>query len=528
MTRNGNSRRSFLGILGAGSAWLGASTVEACCFGRHKHRYCQPVCPQPWVPPTPPQPPTPPDVTPTSFVRQDISQLGSQLESLRIGVERMKSLPPTDPRSWAFQANMHGTEGPVTSPLFNQCQHESALFFAWHRGYLYYFERILRWASGDPSLTLPYWDWSNQSALPEPYRLPADSSNPLYQEGRLLNDGSPLNKAIVVDALSTALDNPDFSNPDQTGFTWSLEASPHGAVHIAIGGLMAHVPTAANDPIFWLHHCNIDRLWDFWLNLGDGRANLADPTYLNTTFSYADEAGATVTHRVRDIQESRTLGYRYSSVPNPRPNAFAAASAAVAMAAMPAMGHFPMMAAPGEPAEPKPLGLKTETITVNSAPPPVRAMATPGMGGVQAAPARTVVTVRDIEFDKLPELSYGVYVNVPEGVEPSDATADHLVGVINFFGKDTGHDAGGHGGVMAGMGRAKRFSQAFDATRVVARLKTKGLYDDRAPVRVSLRPLVSNPPAGPLPVAAAATQRVEATTKEANIRYRSVEVDRNR
>ena len=39
----------------------------------------------------------------------------------------------------------------------------------------------------------------------------------------------------------------------------------HNAVHIYIGGHMRDVPTASNDPIFFLHHANIDRIFEAWL-----------------------------------------------------------------------------------------------------------------------------------------------------------------------------------------------------------------------------------------------------------------------
>ncbi|KAM0080969.1 hypothetical protein ACKRZS_006869 [Fusarium odoratissimum] len=42
-----------------------------------------------------------------------------------------------------------------------------------------------------------------------------------------------------------------------------LEGGPHGAIHSAIGGDM--IPnTSPNDPIFFLHHTQIDRLWSLW------------------------------------------------------------------------------------------------------------------------------------------------------------------------------------------------------------------------------------------------------------------------
>jgi hypothetical protein len=51
----------------------------------------------------------------------------------------------------------------------------SFFFLSWHRMYIYFFERILRAASGDPNLALPYWNYSDpaQRALPVPFREPA-------------------------------------------------------------------------------------------------------------------------------------------------------------------------------------------------------------------------------------------------------------------------------------------------------------------------------------------------------------------
>src|SRR5262249_50934876 len=68
--------------------------------------------------------------------------------------------------------------------VFNQCPHGNWWFLPWHRAYLHYFERILRWAAEDPNLTLPYWDYSDpeQREFPEAFRAPrADGKdNPLY------------------------------------------------------------------------------------------------------------------------------------------------------------------------------------------------------------------------------------------------------------------------------------------------------------------------------------------------------------
>jgi hypothetical protein len=106
-------------------------------------------------------------------VRQDIANLTpAQLASLQKGFQAMmqrSQANPNDPTGLLFQANMHGTEsgemaadmqggcpmGDPGQPLWDQCQHYSYFFLSWHRMYLYYFEKILRQASGDPHACTP-------------------------------------------------------------------------------------------------------------------------------------------------------------------------------------------------------------------------------------------------------------------------------------------------------------------------------------------------------------------------------------
>ena len=46
----------------------------------------------------------------------------------------------------------------------------------------------------------------------------------------------------------------------------SLE-SPHNSVHVALGWPMTSVAVAAFDPAFWLHHCNVDRIYEGYLQV---------------------------------------------------------------------------------------------------------------------------------------------------------------------------------------------------------------------------------------------------------------------
>ncbi|QRV82967.1 tyrosinase [Ceratobasidium sp. AG-Ba] len=66
----------------------------------------------------------------------------------------------------------------------------------------------------------------------------------------------------------------------------SLEAS-HNQVHVTVGGIghMSDNDTAGFDPIFYLHHCNVDRLLSFWQHIY--------PDYLAGTKGYFDEKEGT-------------------------------------------------------------------------------------------------------------------------------------------------------------------------------------------------------------------------------------------
>ncbi len=120
-------------------------------------------------------------------VRRSIADLTREnsalIESYRRAVEAMMERPVTDKTSWRFQANMVGAAaseiGGDTQPLakyWRQNPRKSYFFLSWQRMHLYFFERILRRASGDPVFALPYWAYeeAQQRSLPEPFRPGSD------------------------------------------------------------------------------------------------------------------------------------------------------------------------------------------------------------------------------------------------------------------------------------------------------------------------------------------------------------------
>ena len=147
--------------------------------------------------------------------------------------------------------------------------------------FLYYFERVLRQAANDPSLTLPYWDDATDPRLAAAFRDQTYVDEPARRcRTRSTSPrGAPTLNAGTAGLAAAATSSANaMQATTRADFEQRLEATPHGAVHCAIvtggcpNGLMGSVPVAALDPIFYLHHANIDRLYECWLQVDETRA----------------------------------------------------------------------------------------------------------------------------------------------------------------------------------------------------------------------------------------------------------------
>ena len=104
-----------------------------------------------------------------------------------------------------------------------------------------------------------------------------------------------------------------------------VENIPHGPVHIWCGDPsqpgredMGNFYSAGNDPLFYAHHANIDRIWSVWKGLDARRhTDLADPDWLDASFLFYDETPKLVRIRVRDVLDTGALRYRYQDAPLP-------------------------------------------------------------------------------------------------------------------------------------------------------------------------------------------------------------------
>lgn len=326
-TNRKDSRRDFLRKAGLVAGGLGLMGLPSMSTWANEPTNCKP--PASAVPAIN----FSPDTTLAVRTRKSAFDLtAAEKAKLQLAYKRMRDLTvsnPNDPRGWQQQANVHcwycggGSNGVQGEEI-----HGSYWFLPWHRCYLYFHERILGKLVGDPTLTLPYWDWENVSrrTMGPPYTTPNNATNSLFDAKRGKTPAQILPSSIVgAAAIANAVTNqPTFSSFGGTANnSGSLEQSPHGPVHVWTGtpfnspnqgqdmGILA---TAAQDPIFFSHHGNIDRMWCVWLNQTPNHKNPTTAAWLSHSWTFYDENRRLVRIRVRDVLNSETqLRYRYAN-----------------------------------------------------------------------------------------------------------------------------------------------------------------------------------------------------------------------
>lgn len=438
------------------------------------------------------QDPTVPDpVEPTILIRKNIytwTTNGPEMTAYKKGIAAMKARPADDPTSWFYQAAIHGSVKTPAKTAWNQCQHQSFFFLSWHRMYLYFFERILRDASGDPNFALPYWNYSDpdERAIPEAFRLPANDSNPLYVKNR----NSGVNDGFEVPASATefeaAFEYDNFYSPEGSPLSFGgqevgkftrfgstngrIEQEPHNVIHTIIGGWMNDPDEAAQDPIFWLHHANIDRLWNKWLNENPNHKNPVDnDKWMNFEFEFFDENGALVKMSGKDILDSAAqLGYKYDDEEEEMLASIDENTKVFSQPlSQPKVDTIPMK---------KTIVLdKTVNLSVGaeSTSIPVKLnnkskSAFSSMGPGQAKDKRMVLNLEKITYEKIPTGFYEVYLNLPEEVKNPDYKSDYYVGNIGFFGQanDSSHGHSSEGKTIN-----------FEITKLIGKQMKAGIWD---------------------------------------------------
>nr|AGT28745.1 aurone synthase [Coreopsis grandiflora] len=287
-----------------------------------------------------------------------------QVDDYINAIAAMRALPDDDPHSFASQAKIHcaycngayNQEGVLDkdgNPVPLQI-HNSWLFFPFHRWYVYFYERILGKLIGVDDFALPFWKWDEPAGMPIPeIFLPKEFKgrpNPLfdvYRDAGSLEDrivdlafqGKDKDRSVdrqILCNLNTVYRDLVRNGADTLGFfggkyvagktdddskpaAGSVESGSHTAVHRWVGDDkqpndedMGNFYSAGYDPLFYVHHANVDRTWKLWKDLAlPGHVEPTDPDWLNASYVFYDENKNLVRVYNKDCVDINKLSYRF-------------------------------------------------------------------------------------------------------------------------------------------------------------------------------------------------------------------------
>jgi tyrosinase len=344
----------------------------------------------------------------------------------------------------------------------------------WHRLYVMQFEEIIRTLTERDEFALPYWDYTSPASysIPDEFQSKNRTDSVLSalfmpnrnKDGGSLrsadvNAGEPLNK--YAPGRLNFLVPPNLSEPNYSRFCSQLDNQLHNQVHLYTGDQrnMGAIPTAAGDPVFWLHHCNIDRIWAAW-NASGGQNPTATngANWADTSFVFASAEGERVEIAISTISDAAALPYKYDRLPGVRPGATLVSSSSQTNVLLKSVGAG-VAAASSSPSQPAAaVALGWAPVKAVLAPTASQNRLSAVASSIQRADAgHLVLLLKDVQAHVDPNTVYRVFLDLPENAS-DDVQDEHYVGLINFFGTGSGHAA--HGG--------RDFE--FDVTDVIRRL----------------------------------------------------------
>ena len=238
-------------------------------------------------------------------IRRAASSLSSADDDILAFAEGVKIMKRrSDSLSWAAQNRLHA----------QRAEHGNWRFLPWHRLQVAHMERIIAQVTGHAGFAMPYWDWQVDRFLP-PWVL--DPTSPLYEPDRdPAVETLDFQKARFAQSRDVARVADDgfetFCGRDRAA--GRVEAYGHNIIHMLVGGLMGSTRTAALDPVFWLHHCNVDRVWATW-HQKNGDLSYPRPWKDVSMSGFTGPDGRqTGRWQASRITTTRGLGYRYDSL----------------------------------------------------------------------------------------------------------------------------------------------------------------------------------------------------------------------
>jgi tyrosinase len=238
--------------------------------------------------------------------------------------------------------------------------HRCPAFLPWHRRFLWDYEKELQRVSGNDDLGLPYWNWpsggmgasiwddnllggdgnASGTVTSGPFRdgqwavvnSSGNASGPLQRRlGRGTNQNLPTIPELQQLLLATPFDSSPWNTTSNPSFRNLLEGwissgpAYHNLGHVWVGGSMLPM-TSPNDPVFFMHHCMVDKMWHEWQLRFPNQGYLpvsGGPFGQNLNEQMSDTPVASIGSRPIDVLDSTAIGISYDQLlpgtPNPEP-----------------------------------------------------------------------------------------------------------------------------------------------------------------------------------------------------------------
>jgi polyphenol oxidase len=411
--------------------------------------------------------------------------------------KRNKSLSITSPLQWDNYVALHAHHCTETGADKLQV-HWSWFFLPWHRAYLFFLERhlahIIATVFDKPAeakvFALPFWDWVTHKEIPNTKRrAAAKTPSPFFGFNRSaqydpVNDGDPdpYNLALFDGYRGPSIDKPEMKPENEPNDSWKsytrrirdyhtsadhidimlsipnffifagfptidrktgqglLESSPHNTMHDWVGSRLGNnrdmgtLRYAALDPLFNLHHANIDRLWNLYPYTPDpdgpppegfpGLTAAMWKTWGNQQLEFMDVDGKHVTVTVRDtVKRMNTVTY-----------------------ASPADGlKLPRAPKPANLPKERSAVLWSESIKLSDKPATIAvkesAVLDDAKRDVRAGPPSAMILEIDIgEFQYAHRFAVRVFVNKDDADAKTPLSDEHFVGSIQVMDSHAGSE----------------------------------------------------------------------------------------
>lgn len=397
-------------------------------------------------------------------VRQDIATLTADspdVKALKDAVKLMRDpKQPVANLKWESQSEIHGSK----NGDFKMCQHGNWFFAPWHRMYLYFFEKIVAKLSGNADFALPFWDWSRNPSIPDLFFQPPLADTTRTQKKGDTIDQSDYNAFVSLKVVNDLTDIADFGTfGGAARRAGPLEMTPHNFVHRWVGGNMT---TAASplDPIFWLHHCNVDRLYAVWIRKHPGRLPTLGWEDQEFKDFYDSDGTAGVGMKVKDTSDTLALGYTYA-----RMTPVFTAGRAIELAPLDG---------------PTAKGEVAGAVAVYTIAPKAKVASAIGAATAKELDPRNS-TIRlelsGVTVPKNQDARVSVFINAPKPNADLPVTDPHHVASFTFF--HARHTAGGKGHEHKDDGT---ISLSIDATHTLVRLFGDAAFGDNETLKIQV------------------------------------------